>query len=120
MRSVRVRLEDIAEAIAGIEQTLAGVDFQAFSESWPIQRAVERGLEIISEASRALPEDLKAAHRSVPWPQIAAMGNILRHEYQRVEPLIVWNITASHLRILSETVREVLTDEAGLPGESQP
>ena len=55
MRSVRVRLEDIAEAITGVEQTLIGVDLRAFSGSWPLQRAIERGLEIISEASRGIP-----------------------------------------------------------------
>jgi uncharacterized protein with HEPN domain len=49
MRSGRIRLEDISEAIDGIEQTLTGVDLEAFSQSWLMQRAVERGLEIVSE-----------------------------------------------------------------------
>ena len=55
VRSFRVRLEDIADAIAGIDALLEGADLAAFSQSWPMQRAVERGLEIISEASRAFP-----------------------------------------------------------------
>ena len=66
VRSFRVRLEDIAEAIAGIEALLESTDLSAFSRSWPMQRTVERGLEIISEASRALPEDHKSQHPGVP------------------------------------------------------
>jgi uncharacterized protein with HEPN domain len=44
MRAARVRLEDIDEAITGIGRALAGVDEDAFAESWTLQRAVERGL----------------------------------------------------------------------------
>jgi len=44
----------------------------------------------------------------VPWPEIAGIGNILRHEYHRVEPAIVWNITQTHLPSLARAVREML------------
>jgi len=111
MRSARVRLEDIAEAIVGIEQLLAGADLTAFSASWPMQRAAERGLEIISEASRKIPDDQKSVHPSVPWAQIAGIGNILRHEYHRVEPTIVWNITQTHLPVLALAIEQMLADD---------
>lgn len=111
MRSARVRLEDIAEAISGIEQTLAGADLATFSDSWAMQRAVERGLEIISEASRGIPEAEKAAHPQVRWAQIAGIGNILRHEYHRVEPTIVWNITQTHLSGLALAVQRMLDSQ---------
>jgi uncharacterized protein with HEPN domain len=111
MRSSRVRLEDIAEAVRGIRRTLDGVDLREFSDSWMMQRAVERGLEIISEAGRALPERSKQAHPSVPWAQIAGIGNILRHEYHRVEPTIIWNITETHLATLEDAVVSLLAEE---------
>jgi uncharacterized protein with HEPN domain len=111
MRSVRVRLEDSAEVLAGIEQLLADSDLAAFSASWPMQRAVERGLEIISEASRGIPEPRKAAHSNVPWTQIAGIGNVLRHEYHRVEPMIVWNITQTHLPGLSTAIQRPLAED---------
>jgi uncharacterized protein with HEPN domain len=44
--------------------------------------AVTRCLEIISEASRLLPDDLKARHPDVAWKQIAGAGNIYRHDYE--------------------------------------
>lgn len=109
-RDFRVRLDDIAEAIAGIEALIAGVDLHTFSQSWPMQRAVERGLEIISEASRGISDDKKSEHPEVPWRQIAGIGNILRHEYHRVEPVIVWNITQTHLPVLGKAVQRMLRD----------
>lgn len=92
------------EAIDGVEATLSGVTFETFAGSWQLQRAVERGLEIISEASRSLPDDLKTRAPDMPWPAIAAIGNILQHEYQRVETRLVWNIVEQHLTVLRTAV----------------
>jgi hypothetical protein len=59
-RSILLRLSDIRTAIIGIQDLTAGVTLDGFANSWAMQRAVERGLEIISEASRHVPDDLKA------------------------------------------------------------
>lgn len=108
MRDPRVRLEDIAEAISGIHETLEGVDFQRFEASWQMRRAVERGLEIISEASRGLSAEVRAAHPEVPWADIAGIGNVLRHEYHRVEALIIWNIRVEHLPVLGRAIESLM------------
>lgn len=104
---ILVRLEDILEAIAGIERMLEGITFDVFAATWHLQRAAERGLEIISEASRSIPVEMRVLEPEIPWPQIAGIGNLLRHEYQRVEPLIVWNIVADHLPHLKVAVRDL-------------
>ena len=104
-RSVRARLDDILEAISGIQSTLADVSIEDFTASWQRQRAVERGLAIVSEASRSLPDAMKATEPDIPWRDIAAIGNLLRHEYQRAEPVIVWNIAGRHLPPLEAAVR---------------
>lgn len=54
VRDPKRRLEDIVEALDGIEQTLAGVDFEMFARSWSTQRAIERELEIVSEARQRI------------------------------------------------------------------
>jgi uncharacterized protein with HEPN domain len=97
-RSIVLRLVDIREAISGIQDVTAGVAFEGFANNWGMQRAVERGLEIISEASRHVPADLKALAPSIPWRQIAAIGNLLRHEYQRADIRVTWNIIQEYLR----------------------
>jgi len=107
-------LIDIRDAISGIEEVTAAATFETYATSWGMQRAVERGLEIISEASRHLPADLKALAPDIPWRQIAAIGNLLRHEYQRADAMATWNIVKEHLprlavatdRLIIETKRQ--------------
>jgi uncharacterized protein with HEPN domain len=75
-----------------------------------MQRAVERGLEIISEASRHIPPDMKALAPSIPWRQIAAIGNLLRHEYQRTDITATWNIVAEHLPPLASAIKQLIAE----------
>lgn len=94
-RDPLLRLHDMLENIDAIEEMMEGRDFAAFRADLRTSRAVERCLEIISEASRRVPDQAKAAHPEIPWPEIAAFGNLLRHEYQRVDSYLVWK-TATH------------------------
>jgi len=73
-------LNDIREAIDGIGSVIDSANFADFTPSWGMQRAVERGLEIISDASRSISDELKQTEAAIPWRQIAAIGNLLRHE----------------------------------------
>ena len=98
------RLVDIRESIEGIEAILAGTPFETYRDTWHIQRAVERGIEIISEASRAVPKDLKERHPEIPWRQISGIGNILRHEYAHISPKIIWEVTQVHLPPLKQAI----------------
>lgn len=99
------------DAIEGIGAAIAGQGFADYEKSWLLRRAVERGLEIISEASRHLPDALKQQHPLIPWREIAGIGNVLRHEYQRVEPRLVWNVAQDHLAPLDAVVRAALAAE---------
>jgi len=69
-----------------------------------LRDAVERGIEIISEASRHLPEDLKAEHPEVPWRSAAGIGNIIRHGYDVVDDQAIWNTIEQSLPPLRAAV----------------
>ena len=73
---------------------------------------VERGLEIVSEASRHLPEDMKARHPEIPWRKVAGIGNVLRHEYTRVAADVLWRLVRDDLGALDQVCRAEL---AALP-----
>jgi uncharacterized protein with HEPN domain len=116
-RSVRLRLADIQESLQGIQSLVATASYAAFAGDWAMQRAVERGLEIISEASRHLPDDLKVMAPEIPWRQIAAIGNLLRHEYQRTDVRATWNIVEEHLPRLAVAIDRLIRalEAAGRP-----
>ncbi|WP_051334609.1 HepT-like ribonuclease domain-containing protein [Bradyrhizobium sp. Ai1a-2] len=95
------------ESIRGIEKALAGKTIRDYERSWLLRSAVERGKEIISEASRHLGNELKARHKDVRWKDIAGIGNILRHDYQRVDAAIIWKAVKDDLPPLKAALLEL-------------
>lgn len=100
----RLALEHIAEALDDIATLIAGVDRDGFIADRLKQRAVERCLEIVSEASRKLPADLKESHPTIPWRAIAGIGNVLRHDYDEVDPVIIWQAATVEIIPLRKVV----------------
>jgi uncharacterized protein with HEPN domain len=97
------------ESIQGIERAITGKSYRDFERSWVLRSAIERGIEIISEASRHLGRELKSQHKDVRWKDIAGIGNILRHEYQRVDSQIVWNAVKNDLPPLKTALLAIKT-----------
>src|ERR1044072_68713 len=96
-RSPFLRIQDMLESIKGIEEAIAGKTFRDYQRSWLLRSAIERGIEVISEASRHLGSGLKAQH-DLRWDDIAGIGNILRHEYQHVDETIIWRAVKNDCR----------------------
>jgi uncharacterized protein with HEPN domain len=90
------------ESIQGIEKAIVGKTFRDYERSSVLRSALERGVEVISEASRHLGRELKSQHKDVRWKDIAGIGNILRHEYQRVDGQIIWNAVKDDLPALKK------------------
>jgi uncharacterized protein with HEPN domain len=104
----RIYLHDILNAIAGAREAIGDADFDTYRERRPMKRAVEREIEIISEASRRIPRKLKGAEPGIPWHEIAGIGNVLRHDYEIVSDPVVWNVVHEHLPALEGAVRRIL------------
>ncbi|WP_375414351.1 DUF86 domain-containing protein [uncultured Bradyrhizobium sp.] len=98
--SVEDRLLDILEAIAEIESTLAGKTREQFLSERPIRLITERLLEIVCEASRKLPDDIKQLDPGIPWREIIDFGNLLRHAYHSTKADTVWDIVQNDLPAL--------------------
>ena len=116
-RIVSPRLTDIVEAIERIELALRGITLDAFELSWEKRWLVERGVEIVSEASRHLPDALKERNPEIPWRKVAGIGNILRHDYARIAPDVLWKLAKDDLPILEKVCRVELA--AALKQEQQ-
>ena len=87
---------------------MAGVTIEAFGPDRRKRWLVERGIEIISEASRHLGNELKARHPEIPWPRVAGIGNVLRHEYEHVAHDVLWRVVRDDLPPLEQICREEL------------
>jgi uncharacterized protein with HEPN domain len=105
------RLTDIIEAAELIRSEMAGVTLQGLESDKRKRWLVERGIEIISEASRHLNDELKARHPDIPWPKVAGIGNVLRHEYERIAYDVLWRVVRDDLPPLEKACREELARE---------
>ena len=106
--SIRVWLVDIRTEIAGIQGLTKNADLATFSGNWGMKRAVEHALLIIAEAAKHLPEEMKQKRMDVPWAKIHGLGNLLRHEYRRVDPEILWSIVTGPLPDLDKAAAAML------------
>jgi uncharacterized protein with HEPN domain len=108
------RLRDILENIEAIQSFVAGMDLAMFIADRKTVYAVTRALEIVSEASRRLPDHLKERHPEIDWIAVAAAGNVYRHEYEAVDETQVWNT----LQLELVALRRVVEAELARPTES--
>ncbi len=106
-RDPRAFLDDIIDAIGVLRRLVAGRSLEDYSRDEPLRWAVERGLEIISEASRHIPVEAKSDHSHLPWRQIADIGNRLRHGYHTIDDAIIWSIVQDDLDSLDSAVRAI-------------
>ncbi|MDP2940889.1 MAG: DUF86 domain-containing protein [Candidatus Omnitrophota bacterium] len=105
-RRAKLYLKDIIDAIENIESYTKNVTFARFSHNKMVQDAVIRNIEIIGEAAKHLPADIKSPHKEIPWQEIQGMRNKVIHEYFGVDLDIVWKTIRQSLPILQKSLKK--------------
>ena len=100
-------LTHILDNIRQIETCTTGRQEAELRTNPMLADAVERCIERISEASRSIPESVKAGYPTEPWRDIATIGNILRHNYDAVDPHILWSLLTNDLPSLRHPVEAI-------------
>jgi len=98
------RLRDMKAAISDIRALLSGSNIDVLVSNRPTRAAFERFLEILSEASRHIPEQSKAEFPEIPWRQVADLGNFIRHAYHQIDLEVLWSIYKNDLDAIERTV----------------
>ncbi len=117
MRDPRERLQDILEAIDHIERYTAR-GREVFEQDELIQNWFIRHLQIIGEAARGLPQEMRDRTSQVPWSKIIGMRHILVHGYFEIDKDVVWSVVVSDLPHLKQGIERALnTLEKGSKGK---
>ncbi len=103
-RGLRLRLEHILKGIARIEQLTAGKTVEDYLADEGLREMIERNIARISEAARHIPAAVKAKHSVIPWRQIVGIGNVIRHDYDEIDDLVMWMTATERLLPLKDAV----------------
>ena len=105
------RIEDMLGAIGEIQNSISDHDNAlSFYEDLESFRAVERNIQIIAEASKHIPEGIKAQYADIQWREIINMRNLVVHEYKNVDYEVVWLVVSDKIPIFEEALRFILKD----------
>ena len=103
-------LQDILEAIDKIKKFVQGVHFEDFQKDDKTLFAVIRGLGIIGEAVKKIPDSMKLPYKSIPWKDISGMRDKLVHEYFGVNEKVVWNTVKEDLPELEKVIKNIINE----------
>ncbi len=109
-------LRDIAESIAHIRSFLGGMTEAQMRADRKTEAAVERELQIITEAAQRLGDQAEVYCPGPDWRNIRGFGNYLRHAYDQIHPAYLWSILTIQL---PELEQQVLPAIARLPPEDE-
>jgi uncharacterized protein with HEPN domain len=115
LRDVRLYLEDVLEAISRIEEYTANMSFDDLAGNRLVVDGVVRNLEVIGEACRALPEEMREMYADVEWRKITGLRNILIHNYFGIDLEIIYDLIRNNLPDLKNRILEILKETGGEP-----
>lgn len=101
-------LEDILLSITRIQEYISGHDAGTFEKDYKTTDAVIRNFEVIGEASKNLPKELKAQHTEVPWEEMYRLRNRITHAYFGIDYEIIWNIASQYLPENYEAIKRII------------
>jgi uncharacterized protein with HEPN domain len=96
-RDWQLRIDDVLEACDRIEAYLEGYDYDRFEQDNKTIDAVIRQFEVMGEAVKALPEEIRNREPEIQWRQIAGFRDVLSHAYFAVNHLTIWDATQTKL-----------------------
>jgi uncharacterized protein with HEPN domain len=107
-RDYRVYLEDILAAIAKVRSYVGTMEPAEFRQDGKTVDAVIRNLEIIGEAVKQVPQDVRDRAPEIEWQKISGLRDILIHAYSRVDLDIIWDVVANKLAPLETEIKALL------------
>ena len=103
-------LGHILDSCSNIIEFTNDIDFQTFINKRLIQSAVIRELEIIGEATKNIPDDIRKLSKDIPWKKLTGMRDKLIHGYFTVDLKEVWNTVKNDISILKRGIEKIKTE----------
>lgn len=109
--SVREYLQHILDETTYVMTSTAAISKVAFMEDETLKRAYVRSIEVIGEAVKQLPDELRQKYSVIEWRSIAGMRDRLIHNYFGVDYDIVWDVVANKIPELDDVIKQILEQD---------
>lgn len=110
-RDFKLYLTDILSSIQKIQDYTAGISYDELIKDNKTFDAVVHNLQIIGEATKQIPDDIRRKYPETDWRKIAGLRDIIAHSYFTVNPQIVWDIITTKIEPLHKTIEFILENE---------
>lgn len=110
-RSIKIFIKDILEYMDRAEEYVNGYDFNSFIEDSKTCDSVLRCLEVIGEATKNVPDELRKSHPSVPWRDMAGMRDKVIHGYYVVDYEMVWLVVKEDIPEIRPKILKVIEED---------
>ncbi len=107
-RDYRIYLQDILDSISRIENYVEDMTYEDFVDDQKTVDAVVRNIEIIGEATKNVPEDVRETYPDLPWREMAGMRDKMIHGYFEILHGILWETIKHDLSVIKPRIREML------------
>ncbi len=109
-RNVEDYLQDIIDAINATEEFVIGLEYTTFIKDQKTIFAVTRAVEIVGEASKQIPPDMRDNYNTIPWKEVAGMRDKMIHHYFGINLKILWNTIQNDFPELKREIQQILND----------
>lgn len=116
-REVLDYLDDILENAFAACEFVGGLTADAFAADRKTLYAVMRALEIIGEAAKRIPEDVRVRHADIDWRGMAGLRDVIIHQYDRIDPSVPFYVATAQLPRMIDRLRDLIAHERRLAGE---
>ena len=110
IRDFKLFLDDINEALSKIKEYTQDLDFEKFSQDTKTIDAVIRNFEILGEATKQIPENIKSRYPKVPWKEMAGMRDKLVHAYFGIDAEVIWETITKRIPKLKNQIQNIIKD----------
>ena len=110
MRDISLYLQDILEAMRAIEKFVEGINFEEFVSDDKTASAVIRKFEIIGEAAKHVPDDVRFRYPRVPWKDMSGMRDRLIHFYSGIKYELVWQTIKDIIPAVAPLIKNMLKE----------
>ncbi len=107
MKDIKLYLKDISKSIKSIEFFIKGITYEQFMEDDKTSSAVIRKFEIIGEAAKHIPKEIREKYPQIPWKEMAGMRDKLIHSYSNIDYKLVWTTIKQRLPKVKSLLKKI-------------